>query len=235
MIMIKEKIKKVLCSTKVIILACLILSCTETRFSDNLAKNDFINHLKEMYEIDSITNHFPNDWINESLRSTSWSASYYPCNDYLNFEVFRFAGVYSDVTTIRFIDSIEKNINAIGKSFYDDSLLLKIDIPYMRDEQSYNQYIIDTMMIPVYNFRDACFHLGCEEDSLLIKGVYWKGVREVLPLDLIVYVIDARPGNFWKNKELAEKEPRPCLPQKWKHGYSRGIGVSRSCKRVCGG
>ena len=107
----------------------------------------------------------------------------------------------------------------------------------MKDENSYMQVYYDTLKPPIYDFRHADFDLGEEPDSIFSKtpyGYYYaRNDKERIPSDLIIYIVDAQPGNFWKNKELADKEPRPVLPQKWKHGYSRGIGVSRSCSRVC--
>ncbi len=52
-------------------------------------------------------------------------------------------------------------------------------------------------------------------------------------IDLIVYIVEAANGNFWKNKEKANCEERPVLSEYWKHGYVKGIAISRELSRVC--
>ncbi len=51
------------------------------------------------------------------------------------------------------------------------------------------------------------------------KGKTMSGLTE----DFKLYVLDAKPGKYIDEKYLQECE---CLPEKWKHGYSKGIALS---------
>lgn len=218
--------------TFVFIIFALVVSCRNNHPSILLAREEFVMQITKMYELDFLMDHFPKTRHNEIGKSNKWSASYYRCDDYPGYSNYRFVGDYNEEASVSLIDSIEKRDY---KSIYlfSDSVLMKLDIPYLVLEKSFKRMEFDSLTIPIYNFQDTDFNLGKEEDSVFFNGRYWYGEHSVIPSDLIVYVIDAQSGNFWRNKELADKEPRPVLPQKWKHGYSRGIGVSRSCNRVC--
>ena len=200
-------------------------------------KEVFSRELQNMYTIDDLTDHFPQSWNEESLRTNQWSSRYCSSEDDSLFHNFSSLGVFVDNVDLSYIDSLEKIVKYEYKTKFDNTSVLKINFFYMEDEDSYKQDIYDTIKAPIYDFRNADFNLGKLPDSVFSKtpyGFYYlRNDKNILPSDLMVYVIDAKPGNFWKNKELAEEEPRPVLPEKWKHGYSRGIGISRSCSRVC--
>ncbi len=215
------------------VLCILLASCQDKPHSVVSVQNEFIQQIDRMYELDYIMNHFPKSLHNEINRTANnWSASYYRCDDFPGYSNYRFVGDFNENVPTSLIDSLEKQ-NYKYVYLFSDSTLIKLDIPGLIIESSFKQTEIDSLMIPIYDFKDTEFNLGKIEDSLYFNGRYWHGEHSILPSDLIVYVIDAQPGNFWKNKELADKEPRPVLPEKWKHGYSRGIGISRSCERVC--
>ncbi len=44
-----------------------------------------------------------------------------------------------------------------------------------------------------------------------------------LTKDFMLYVLDAEPGKYLPDEDLQECE---CLPEKWKHGYSKGAALS---------
>ncbi len=44
-----------------------------------------------------------------------------------------------------------------------------------------------------------------------------------LPKNFKLYVLDAKPGKYIDEKHLQECD---CLPEKWKHGYSKGVALS---------
>lgn len=58
----------------------------------------------------------------------------------------------------------------------------------------------------------------------------WKQTVYIVPKDIMVYIIDAKDGFFWKEKE--HNLPRPFLG-KWTSGYSRGIAISEKEKIIC--
>ncbi len=51
------------------------------------------------------------------------------------------------------------------------------------------------------------------------KGNTISGLTE----DFKIYVLDAKPGKYIDDKYLQECD---CLPEKWKHGYSKGVALS---------
>lgn len=223
-------------SLKLVSILLVFASCsnhTHSGYTDLPAREGFVKQVKEMYDTDSILNHFPDEWHNVHSRSDGWTACYKRSDDYPGYERFRFSGNLSESKTSDYIDSLVQKHQVNAHYLFTDSSVLKLDIAFLTNEHSFKQKIYDTTKMPIYDFRDVSFQLGEARDTLYIQGKCWDVAHEILPSDLIVYVIDSRPGNFWKNKELAEKEPRPVLPDKWKHGYSRGIGISRSCSRVC--
>lgn len=57
------------------------------------------------------------------------------------------------------------------------------------------------------------------------KGNTMSGLTE----DFKLYVLDAKPGKYINEKHLQECE---CLPEKWKHGYSKGVALSDEKKVV---
>ncbi len=46
-----------------------------------------------------------------------------------------------------------------------------------------------------------------------------------LPEDFNLYVLDAKPGKYIDDKDLQECD---CLPEKWKHGYSKGVAMGNN-------
>lgn len=217
------------------IVTIVLSSCIyETQmYSDDMARIPFIKQLDEMYEVGGLTSHFPASWHKKNKGQHRWSSRYIPCIDDSLYHNFSCSAVFVDSASVSYINMIEDTIHYLRKNSFNNDSTIKIDICYMDIIQSYKQESFDTINPPIYNFQDADFLLGTRIDSLFDGTYYCKQEYENLPSDLVVYVIDAQPGNFWRNKELADKEPRPVLPEKWKHGYSRGIGVSRSCERVC--
>ncbi len=50
-----------------------------------------------------------------------------------------------------------------------------------------------------------------------------------LPKDFKIYVIEAKPGKYLEDKYLHDCV---CLPEKWKHGYSKGVALSDKRKVI---
>ena len=57
------------------------------------------------------------------------------------------------------------------------------------------------------------------------KGNTMSGLTD----DFKLYVLEAKPGKYIDDKYLQECE---CLPDKWKHGYSKGVALSDEKKAV---
>lgn len=224
-----------LCMIPVLIITFQACNCNHFKPVPNeLGRIQFVNGLK-MYEIDSITNHFPPSWSDYRLKNSNWTSRYCSSVDDSLSHDFRCFGVYSVELDLSEIDDVINNLSCQYKSdFFDDSII-RIDFWDIKEESSYRQQKFDSTRPPIYNLGNAYFGLGTEQDSSFSKklGKFIKTEKQRLPTDLEIYIVDAQPGNFWKNKEMAALEPRPVLPKKWKHGYSRGVAVSCSCSRVC--
>ena len=212
-------------------------SCTAIQEKkEDPGKECFVDELKRMYQLDYLTSHFPPSWDDMSMRTNKWMSRYCCSEDDSLYHSFSCLGLFVDDVKPSFIDSLYDFVEYEYKTMYYGSDFLKINFFYMKEKNSYNQENYDTTKSPIYDFRDASYYMGTKEDSILTStqygDFYLKCSKEILPSDFEIYIIDSRSGNFWRNQKLSEKEPRPVLPDKWKHGYSRGIGVSQSCNRV---
>ena len=189
------------------------------------SREQFVRQLGSMYET-NIIDFFPDDCFN--LSSENEWGSYYSSSWESG---FRCCAYYSKKVSTATMDSLEA-LNYIDRLKYDETTFT-IDVPYMRHVESYRNTMKDTLQIPIANMRYAYFKLGKYKDTLIIDNKQYIDNREILPEDLIVYVLEAHNGNFWKNKKKALEEQRPVLSDHWKHGYAKGIAVSRNVSRVC--
>lgn len=189
------------------------------------SREQFVRQLGSMYET-NIIDFFPDDCFN--LSSENEWGSYYSSPWESG---FRCCAYYSKKVSTATMDSLEA-LNYIDRLKYDETTFT-IDVPYMRHVESYRNTMKDTLQIPIANMRYAYFKLGKYKDTLIIDNKQYIDNREILPEDLIVYVLEAHNGNFWKNKKKALEEQRPVLSDHWKHGYAKGIAVSRNVSRVC--
>ncbi len=189
------------------------------------SREQFVRQLGSMYET-NIIDFFPDDCFN--LSSENEWGSYYSSPWESG---FRCCAYYSKKVSTATMDSLEA-LNYIDRLKYDETTFT-IDVPYMRHAESYRNTMKDSLQIPIANMRYAYFKLGKYKDTLIIDNKQYIDNREILPEDLIVYVLEAHNGNFWKNKKKALEEQRPVLSDHWKHGYAKGIAVSRNVSRVC--
>lgn len=189
------------------------------------SREQFVRQLGSMYET-NIIDFFPDDCFN--LSSENEWGSYYSSPWESG---FRCCAYYSKKVSTATMDSLEA-LNYIDRLKYDETTFT-IDVPYMRHAESYRNTMKDSLQIPIANMRYAYFKLGKYKDTLIIDNKQYIDNREILPEDLIVYVLEAHNGNFWKNKKKTLEEQRPVLSDHWKHGYAKGIAVSRNVSRVC--
>lgn len=82
---------------------------------------------------------------------------------------------------------------------------------------------------PIPYFESYNFKLGGEYIEKVVDGKTVGEYTYSIPSDLEVYVIEAEPGNFWKEKC---PEPRPESLKEWKNGYSKGIAISKKEKLI---
>ena len=211
------------------ICSCVILyfSCSlRSSIPDDPSREQFVKQLGMMYEKD-IIDFFPpivaTDSIWWSYYSSSWDDSVE--------SIFRCCAYFSTNVSATTLDSLEQ-VEYIRRMNYDESLFL-ITVPYMRHEESYHNPMKDSLQIPIAHMRYSHFSLGETTDTFVIGDRRYVEVSEIIPDDLVIYVLEACPGNFWKNQEKAALEERPMLIDPWKHGYSKGLAISRELSRVC--
>ena len=209
--------------------SCLILyfSCSlRSGIPYDPSREQFVKQLGMMYEKD-IIDFFPpivaTDNIWWSYFSSSWDDS--------TESIFRCCAYFSTEVSATTLDSLEK-VEYLRQMNYDESLFL-ITVPYMRHEESYLNPMKDSLQIPIAHMRYSHFSLGETTDTFVIGDRRYVEVSEIIPDDLVIYVLEACPGNFWKNREKAALEERPMLIDPWRHGYSKGLAISRELSRVC--
>lgn len=209
------------------IFAILYLGCSfRSSVSHDPSKDQFIKELNMMYD-KNIIDFFPSDTAN----GNDWGSFYSSSWDDSAESIFRCCAYFSTNVSVSTLDSIEKVVY-ITKMNYSDSLF-SINVPYMRYAESYPTPMKDTNQIPVANMRYSYFSLGETIDTIVVGDRQFEVESEVVPQDLVIYVLEACKGNFWKNRDKAAQEDRPVLLGPWKHGYVKGLAVSRVMSRVC--
>lgn len=207
----------------------LFSNCVHNNMQHDPSQLLYFKQMNLMYE-KNIVDFFPSDYNNPSCES-KWGSYHYSPQDNSGGSCFRSLAFFSKEVSSSLLDSLEL-INNVEQAKYSDTLFL-IDIPYMKDAESYHSTMNDSFQIPISNMRHSYFTLGEYYDTLFIGELGFIRECEILPKDLIVYIVEAANGNFWKNKEKADCEERPVLSEHWKHGYVKGITISRELSRVC--
>lgn len=209
----------------------LIQSCfqLDRRVSYDPSREQFVVQLEQMYE-KNIVDFFPPAWSDYSL-SDSFGSYHSSSWDDSNESTFRCLAFFSDKVSGLIIDSLE-SLNYIEKIKYNDSVFI-IDINSMLHASSYRTPMKDSLQIPIPDMQDAYFSLGKKRQERDIGKWHFTEEREILPEDLVVYVLEAGNGNYWKNKSKADLEARPVLSTHWKHGYAKGVAISRKVSIVC--
>ena len=166
-----------------------------------------------------LVNHFP-----ANLPDSCWYSTTVPKTDTLKmfgFGVDKLFMTYA-LSQYKSIASDFKNLPSTIYSANDNSLLLVFDY-------------CDVMEIEGRTYRDQepperqrlAKHNVTMASSLpvpLFEIDQYKGnTMSGLPEDFKLYVLDAKPGKYIDDKYLQECE---CLPEKWKHGYSKGVALS---------
>ena len=205
----------------------LYFSCNlRGNISQDTAKEQFIKELNMMYD-KNIIDFFPSKATNSNNLGAFYSSSWDDSAE----SIFRCCAYFSTNVSTSTLDSLEKE-EYVVKMNYSDSLF-SIDIPYMRHKESYLSPMKDSLQIPIANMRYSYFSLGETMDTLVIDDREFLVENEIIPSDLVIYVLEASKGNFWKNRDKAAQEDRPMLLDPWKHGYVKGIAVSRELSQVC--
>jgi len=73
-----------------------------------------------------------------------------------------------------------------------------------------------------YTHKDCLKNLHPIPD---LNSIYFKDKDVKIPSDIEYYIIESKAGLFFETNEDFTQE---CLPEEWKHGYSRGVSISKS-------
>lgn len=210
------------------------------------SKDELEKGLDSLYMVSNLLSHFPLSYDERYLRSKEWWSEYAMPPSYIIEE----DTVYSDLCanayfvekkTKEFIDSLVNCTSFIDIITYSSDSIFHVKISNIKDSRPYARKYnlvspnVDTNRAPIPDFEFASFGLGKVSDDTLGYASFndtllLVGDRTILPDDLIVYVVESKNGNFWK---VNNSEPRPVLPQKWKHGFSRGYAISSTLNMVC--
>ncbi len=87
-----------------------------------------------------------------------------------------------------------------------DNLYKNQEPPELKTLAKHNLTVASSLPVPLFEIDEY-------------KGNTMSGLTD----DFKLYVLDARPGKYVDEKYLQECE---CLPEKWKHGYSKGVAMS---------
>jgi hypothetical protein len=172
------------------------------------------------YKLPDLLHHFPNI-VNDSnvlrLRvSPPTSPPEYDC-------LAQFGEIYLFAKLNKF--DVSMTLDTLNSILYSSNRLFLINQLDFKNnkfaEEKFNNAYKNKMPIPYFNRFD--FNLGFIDESIFVDGDTLFLRTYSTPSDLKVFVIDAKPGNFWK---FDCKEPRPKSLKDWQNGYSRGIATS---------
>lgn len=186
--------------------------------------NIHMKELKENFEKDyskkDLLNHFP-----EQIKITS---------SFMMFSAppgcppsYECSAQYGKVYLINDIEKTNKlSEDYIFKTAYLDDNNIIINLSELRREkfpvEKCNKAYAEKYPIPYFESYD--FGLGKKVTEENIDGEVYFDYNHTIPHDLEVYVIDAEPGDFWKE---SCNEKRPELLNEWNHGFSRGFALSK--------
>lgn len=196
----------------------LTASCQDVDIKTNI--NEYYKHSLQCYTSD-LVHHFPSQlpdsctFLGESLEKTDSIIAGFTCDAMLLWKAYS-KDQYNKIST-EF-----KNLADTIYSANDSSLLLVFsycDIlevdgktydnlePQERQELvMHNVTVASSYPIPLFEIDEY-------------KGNTMSGLTE----DFKIYVFEAKSGRFLNKEYLRGCE---CLPNKWKHGYSKGVSLS---------
>lgn len=192
-----------------------IASCqnNETNVEFIKSKKSFL----EVYSVDSIFSHFPSEVHNSNLFSGFFEPPQIgDC----------FGDLFIGIKTTKENLLLLKNQKFIAIDSLNSKTFLIMKLDLVKDSLYNTKNPIDTSFkFPIADLHLNDFYLGDIPDSTYIADInkYVSLPCHKTPNDLIIYLIDAKEGYFWKNKC---DRYRPKRLGKWMHGYSRGYAIS---------
>lgn len=113
---------------------------------------------------------------------------------------------------------------AIAKYSAKDTCLLVVNRFANKDNYSTNIKLSrkDSIIIN----RD-CYNMRYPIPNFWHNKFTTKSTAYRLPADFEMIVIDAKPGIYFNQEDFEEDRISQFMPDQWKHGYSRGIAISK--------
>ncbi len=201
----------------------LLIRCNTNLSDSNIFYRKAINKFGDNTNVDSLTKHFP-----KKIKGKKYifynSPSTYSC-------ISKYGIIYLVDEKSKYKNEIDRIIkNSIFNtpySFQKNTILSFINFKVFLSQKKYNIYHINTLPIP--NFESFNFNLGKRVIKIKEKNNILYDYIFKVPKDLKVYVIEAKPGYFFKNNCNIS---RPKLLKEWQNGFSRGIAISEKENRV---
>lgn len=188
-----------------------------------VAKKEF----KKAYREDDLFAHFPRNLEKSSiiLSSPPYCPPQYKCR-----------AQFGDFILIMNKNNYQKELSELlnGKIIYktnysDENIIINLSelkrniFPIVKCNKWYSN------KTPIPYFESYDFGLGEKKVKKEIDGEFHFNYTYIIPSDLMVYVIDAKYGDFWI-KSCNEKRPKTL--KIWQHGYSRGFSVSETANII---
>lgn len=205
----------------------LLVSCIYSNDRSSPIENDinfFKKSINTTYSIKNLFTHLPKR---------------YDEKNYFSFFMSSVDTTTSFSSLLMYAEKTDNNIDSYIKEIgYKDSVLYRDEKTFIirnigffnsKDSflYSYNDSLLEKNPIPSFNELD--FKLGEEIDYVEQldtldenNQLIWKKFKK--PNDLIIYIIDAKQGDFWISKKL---KLRHASLKNWKNGYTKGFAISK--------
>lgn len=200
-------------------LICIILIITgcNVKWSNGpglcYANRDYQNELREMPPF--LVAHFPKEIDRLPITSAITIDTTSQCIYYMLFE-------FGEDKVLKLKKQIGEKYLAKYKS--SDSFLTIVKLEAIRsmtdDKTSYDNICINNKYYYPLPFFES-FDNSALEDGEKSKGIYSNKTKCGLSMDFQIYILDSKPGHYWKGLY-----PLDYMPVDWKNGYSKGICIN---------
>lgn len=210
-----------------VIIATVVLGCFNAKeYNQNKAKaiiKENAEYYKTVTELNSFLDHLPSVIRNDSFNLFTAGPSCPPA--------YECSAQFGDLYLRLEKSTYEKELtellqrDVIYSTHYMDTINIIIHLSELKKDMfpipKCNQYYEGKIPIPYLESYD--FGLGKNVLEKEIDGKVYREYKYVIPEDLMVYVVDADSGDFWK---VNCNEKRPEELKEWQHGYSKGVAIS---------
>jgi len=218
--------------TNLVILSLIVFLLLSCNFKIRHSCSELFDYEKKLLteetdlDVEKVTTHFPKKMCNTSnfwdLRANT---PLFGANSY--------GIIYVEQMSIKKIENIKKSFTYIDSVSYYDTTSMRIRHYLVNDTATlFNETILSKYPVPTF-YRGLI-----ESDHVSQKWINEVEITQVrkdmvpysVPDDLMIYIIDAQPCFFYKDK--GNILPRPKLG-KWTNGYTSGIAISKEESFIC--